>query len=557
MYVYDWRNVRFGKGLTDNLTAILTSTKTFSHDIGYKKVIRRRCNLDPLSLVIGCAAGAVVGIVAGVLVRKVVAEKKLGSAEAQARHILEDAIKNAESAKKESIISAKEEIFQMKKEADFDVKERRKEVSRLERRVTQKEETLDAKLDAIEKKEAALQEKHTEADNLKAKIQAMMDEQIRILEKTAGLTKEDAKAELVSKLDSEMQHETAMKIAEYEERFKDEADTKAKDILSLAIQRFAADHVSEVAISVVQIPSDEMKGRIIGREGRNIRTIENLTGVELIIDDTPDVITVSGFDPIRREVARLALEKLVSDGRIHPARIEEMVEKARKDVESAAKQAGEKAVFETGVHGLHPELIKLLGRMKYRTSYGQNALRHSIEVSMLAGVIADEMGVDVTMAKRAGLLHDIGKAVTAEAEGSHIQLGVEIATKYRENKDIIHAIESHHNDVEPQTVLDFIIQAADALSAARPGARREDVENYIKRLQKLEEVAGDFEGVEKTFAIQAGREVRIMVKPEMINDDKMKILARDIAKKIENELDYPGQIKVSVIRESRTVDYAK
>jgi ribonuclease Y len=378
-----------------------------------------------------------------------------------------------------------------------------------------------------------------------------------MLEKIAALTKDEAKAELIKRLDSEMQHEYAMKIADYEEKFKDEADTKARDILSLAIQRFAADHVSETAISVVQIPNDEMKGRIIGREGRNIRSIETLTGVELIIDDTPDVITVSGFDPVRREIARIALEKLVSDGRIHPARIEEMVEKARREVEGSIKQAGEKAIFETGVHGLHPELIKLLGRMKYRTSYGQNALRHSIEVSMLAGVLADEMGVDVTMAKRAGLLHDIGKALTAEAEGSHIQLGVEIATKYRENKDIIHAIEAHHNDVEAKSALDFIIQAADAISAARPGARREDVENYIKRLQKLEEVAGDFEGVEKTFAIQAGREVRIMVKPEVVSDDKMKLLARDIAKKIEESLDYPGQIKVSVIRESRHVDYAK
>ncbi len=513
--------------------------------------------MDILSLVIGLAAGAVVGAAVGFLIRKSLAERKLGSAEEQARHILEDAIKNAESAKKESIISAKEEIFQMKKEADFDVKERRKEVSRLERRVTQKEETLDAKLEAIEKKEELLADKHSEVAALKEKVQAALESQIVVLEKTAGLTKEEAKAELVARLDSEMQHETAVKIAEYEEKFKDEADVRARDILSLAIQRYAADHVSEIAISVVQIPSDEMKGRIIGREGRNIRTIENLTGVELIIDDTPDVITVSGFDPVRREIARMALEKLVSDGRIHPARIEEMVEKARRDVDISIKQAGEKATFETGVHGLHPELIKLLGRMKYRTSYGQNALRHSIEVSMLAGVMAEEMGVDVSMAKRAGLLHDIGKAVTAEAEGSHIQLGVEIATKYRENKDIIHAIEAHHNDVEAKSALDFIIQAADALSAARPGARREDVENYIKRLQKLEEVAADFDGVEKTFAIQAGREVRIMVKPDVVDDDKMKILAHDIAKKIENELDYPGQIKVSVIRESRTVDYAK
>ena len=503
------------------------------------------------------AAALLIGVAVGFIARKVGAERKLGSAEEQARKILEDAIKNAESAKKESIISAKEEIFNLKKEADLDIKERRKEVSRLERKVTQKEETLDAKLEGMEKKEAKLAEKTAEAERLKEEIQKTLEGQLAMLEKIAGLTSEDAKAELVARLDSEMQHETAMKIAEYEERFKEEADAKAKDILSLAIQRFAADHVSEVAISVVQIPGDEMKGRIIGREGRNIRTIENLTGVELIIDDTPDVITVSGFDPVRREIARIALEKLISDGRIHPARIEEMVEKARRDVDVAIKQAGEKAIFETGVHGLHPELIKLLGRLKYRTSYGQNALRHSIEVSMLAGVMAEEMGVDVTMARRAGLLHDIGKAMTAEVDGSHIQLGVEIATKYRENKEIIHAIEAHHNDVEPVTALDFIIQAADALSAARPGARREDVENYIKRLQKPEEVAGDFDGVDKTFAIQAGREVRIMVKPEVISDDKMKLLARDIAKKIESELDYPGQIKVSVIRESRTVEYAK
>ena len=513
--------------------------------------------MDPILAIALIVASAVIGFFIGFLIRKMSAEKKLGSAEQQAKKILEDAIKNAESAKKESIISAKEEIFQLKKEADFDVKERRKEVSRLERRVAQKEETLDAKLESLEKKEEALLVKTQEAEKVKEEIRKTLEGQLAMLEKIAGLSREDAKAELVAKLDSEMQHETAVKIAEYEERFKDEADNKAREILSLAIQRFASEHVSEVAISVVPIPSDEMKGRIIGREGRNIRTIENLTGVELIIDDTPDVITVSGFDPVRREIARLALEKLVSDGRIHPARIEEMVEKARRDVDVSIKQAGEKAIFETGVHGLHPELIKLLGRMKYRTSYGQNALRHSIEVSMLSGVMAEEMGVDATAARRAGLLHDIGKAMTAEVDGSHVQLGVEIATKYREHKDIIHAIEAHHNDVEPQSALDFIVQAADAISAARPGARREDVENYIKRLQKLEEVAGDFAGVEKTFAIQAGREVRIMVKPEQVSDDKMKILARDIAKKIENELDYPGQIKVSVIRESRTVEYAK
>ena len=505
----------------------------------------------------GMAACAVLGLAIGFIMRKSIAEKKVGSAEEQARHILEDAIKNAESAKKESIIAAKEEIFQLKREADFDVKERRKEVSRLERRVQQKEETLDAKLEGLERKEAALQEKHAALDKLREEEKATVDRQVALIEKIAGMSREEAKVELVQRLDSEMKHETALKIAEYEERFKEEADTKARNILSLAIQRCAADHVSEISISTVQIPGDEMKGRIIGREGRNIRTIEQLTGVDLIIDDTPDVITVSGFDPVRREIARIALEKLVSDGRIHPARIEETVEKARREVEGAIKQAGEKAVFETGVHGLHPELIKLLGRMKFRTSYGQNVLRHSIEVSMLAGVIADEMGVDVTTARRAGLLHDIGKAVTAEIEGSHVQLGAEIAQKYKESKDIIHAIAAHHNDVEPVTALDFIIQAADAISAARPGARREDVENYIKRLQKLEEVAGDFDGVDKTFAIQAGREVRIMVKPEVVDDDKMKLLARDIAKKIESELDYPGQIKVSVIRESRIIDYAK
>ena len=508
-------------------------------------------------LFIGLGGGALVGILAGFLIRKLIAERKIGSAEEQAKHILEDAIKNAESAKKESIISAKEEIFQLKKEADFDIKERRKEVSRLERRVTQKEETLDAKTEALEKKEAALADKHKAADELKEQIQSTLNAQIANLERIAGVTSEEAKAELISRLDSEMRHLTAQKIAEYEEVFREESDQKAKDILSLAIQRCAADHVSEVAISSVQIPSDEMKGRIIGREGRNIRTIETLTGVELIIDDTPDVITVSGFDPVRREIARIALEKLVADGRIHPARIEDMVEKARREVDNEMKKAGERAVFETGVHGLHPELIKLLGRMKYRTSYGQNALRHSIEVSMLAGVIADELGADVTAARRAGLLHDIGKAVTAEIEGSHVQLGVDIANKYHENRAIVHAIEAHHNDVDPSSILDFIIQAADAISAARPGARREDVENYIKRLQKLEEVAGDFAGVDKTFAIQAGREVRILVKPEAVDDDSMKILARDIAAKIESELNYPGQIKVSVIRESRCVDYAK
>lgn len=510
-----------------------------------------------LSAILGAVAGIVAGAIAGWIIRQKTAEKKIGSAELQAKNILEDAIKSAESTKKETLISAREEIFQMKKEADSDINERRREVSRQEKRIAQKEESLDAKLENQEKKEAALTQKHAEVDALKERVQETLNAGIKNLERIAALTKEEAKAELVAALDQEMQHETARKIAEYEEKFKDEADAKAKDILSLAVQRCAADHVSEIAISVIPIPNDEVKGRIIGREGRNIRTIENLTGVELIIDDTPDVITISGFDPVRREVARIALEKLVADGRIHPARIEEMVERAKRDVENAIKQAGEKAVFESGVHGLHPEEIKLLGRMKYRTSYGQNALRHSIEVSMLAGALADEIGVDVTMARRAGLLHDIGKALTAEVEGSHVALGVEVLNKYHENKDIVHAVAAHHDDIEAVTPLDFIIQAADALSAARPGARREDIENYIKRLEKLEAVASDFAGVEKSYAIQAGREVRIMVKPEQVSDDQMKILAHDIARKIEGELNYPGQIKVSVIRESRTVDYAK
>ena len=509
-----------------------------------------------LALVLIVAA-LIVGAVIGFIIRKMGAEKKIGSAEEQARKILEDAIKNAENAKKESIISAKEEIFQLKKEADRDINERRKEVSRQERRNTQKEETLDAKLEKMEKKEALLQEKLADADKTREEVNKTLQGQLAMLEKIAGLTSEEAKAELVARLDSEMQHETALKIAEYEERFKDEADTKARDILSLAIQRFASDHVSEIAISVVQIPGDEMKGRIIGREGRNIRTIENLTGVELIIDDTPDVITVSGFDPVRREIARIALEKLIADGRIHPARIEEMVEKARRDVELEIKKAGEKAIFETGVHGLHPELIKLLGRMKYRTSYGQNALRHSIEVSMLAGVIAEEMGVDATQARRAGLLHDIGKAQTHEMEGSHVELGVNLAKKYKESREVIHAIEAHHGDVDPQTITAVIVQAADAISAARPGARREDMENYIKRLEKLEEIAKSFSGVDKAFAIQAGREIRVMVKPEEVNDEGMKVVAREMAAKIQAEVKYPGQIKINLIRESRAVDYAK
>ena len=512
---------------------------------------------DILYGIIGAVAGILLGMIFGIFYRKRIAEAKIGSAEEQAKKILEDSIRTAEAKKKEILVEAKDKAIEIRDETELDLKERRKEFAKMERRIAPKEENLDSKTEAIERKEQQLAERHQQAEAVKQKIEEAYAKQIELLEKISGISSEEAKEELLRKAESEISHETALKIAEYETKFKEEANDRARDLLSLAIQRCAADHVSEVAISVVALPNEEMKGRIIGREGRNIRTIETLTGVELIIDDTPEVITISGFDPVRREVARLALEKLIADGRIHPARIEEMVEKAQKDVENSIKQAGEKAVFESGVHGLNPELIKLLGRLKYRTSFGQNALRHSIEVSLLSGIMADEMGVDSTLAKRAGLLHDIGKALTQEAEGSHIQLGVEVAKKFKESKDVIHAIEAHHNDVDPRTTVAFIVQAADAISAARPGARREDVENYIKRLQKLEEIAGEFEGVDKTFAIQAGREVRVMVKPDVIDDDHMKILAREIAQKIEGDLDYPGQIKVNVIRESRTIDYAK
>ena len=507
-------------------------------------------------LAVGVALGVLASLLV-VLIHRAANKKKLVYAQQEAKRILSEAIQSAAAAKKEAILETKETVLAMKNEAEEELKERSKEVSRQERRIAQKEETLDHKTEALEQKHAALQKKHEEAEALKEKINETLAKQLESLERYSGLTAEEAKDELLRRVEGEIEHETALRIAEYDARFRDESSERARDILSQAIQRCAADHVSEVAISVVPLPSEEMKGRIIGREGRNIRTIEQLIGVELIIDDTPEVITISGFDPIRRETARIALERLISDGRIHPARIEEMVEKARREVDGAIKQAGEKAIFETGVHGLGPDLVRLLGRLKYRTSYGQNVLRHSIEVSLLAGMIADEIGVDSTVAKRAGLLHDIGKALTQEAEGSHIQLGVEVAKKYRESRDVIHAIEAHHGDVEPKTPLAFIIQAADAISAARPGARREDVENYIKRLQKLEEIASEFNGVEKTFAIQAGREVRIMVKPEVITDDKMQILARDIAKKIEAEMEYPGQIKVNIIRESRVSDYAK
>ncbi len=500
---------------------------------------------------------AVVGIAAGYIVRKTVGESKIKSAEAEAARIVEEATKNTDAIRKEAMLEAKDEAYKIRSEAEAEVKERRAEQQRSEKRLIQKEEALDRKTEALEQKELNMQKTEAQIEKIKADVESLYAKQAEELERMANLTAEEAREQLLNKVEEEIKHETAVMIKEMEAEAKETADKKAREIISLAIQRCAADHVAETTVSVVALPSDDMKGRIIGREGRNIRTIETLTGVELIIDDTPEVITISGFDPVRREVARIALEKLIADGRIHPARIEEMVEKAQNEVDNTIKQAGEKAVFETGVHGLHPEEIRLLGRLKYRTSFGQNALRHSIEVALLSGNMADEMGADSTQAKRAGLLHDIGKALTQEAGGSHIQLGVEVAKKYKENKDIVHAIEAHHNDVDPRTTVAFIVQAADAISAARPGARREDVENYIKRLQKLEEIANEFKGVDKTFAIQAGREIRVMVKPEMINDDQMKILARDIANKIEGDLDYPGQIKVNVIRESRTVDYAK
>ena len=515
---------------------------------------------NTMNIIIGVVVGIVLlalGIVIGIIIRKKIGEAEIGSAEEQARKILEEAIKTAETKKKEALLEAKEEILQTKNEFELELKERRNEITHQERRIQTKEEAIDKKAETLEKKDETLTKKLKETTELNESIEKIRAEQLEKLEKISGMSSEEAAAQLIERLEGEIKHEKAMKITELEAQFKEEADEKARDIIALAVQRCSADHVSEITVSAVELPSEEMKGRIIGREGRNIRTIETLTGVDLIIDDTPEAITVSSFDPVRREVARLALEKLVSDGRIHPTRIEEMVEKARKEVETSIKQAGERATFDTGIHGLNPELIKLLGRLKYRTSYGQNVLGHSVEVALLAGAIADELGVDSTVAKRAGLLHDIGKALTQEVEGSHVQLGVEIARKYKESKEIINAIEAHHGDVEAQSITALIIQAADAISAARPGARRENLENYIKRLTKLEEIANEFEGVDKSFAIQAGREIRIMVKPEIVDDDQMTIIARDIVKKIEAELEYPGQIKVHLIRESRAIDYAK
>ncbi len=498
-----------------------------------------------------------VGALVGFFGRKKIAEAKIGSAEEEAVKIVEDARKEAERLKKEALVESKEEILRNKAEADREIKERRNEVFRLEKRAIQKEENLDRKTENLEKKEEQLNARIKENEELKLEIESIKEQQIKVLEQYAGLTSEEAKAFLIEKIESEAKHEAALRLADIEQSLKDEADEKAKNIVSLAIQRCASNQVSEVAVSVVPLPNDDMKGRIIGREGRNIRTIETLTGVDLIIDDTPEAITMSSFDPMRREIARLSIEKLISDGRIHPARIEEIVEKSKKEVETIIKHEGENALLETGVHGINGELVRLLGRLKYRTSYGQNVLMHSIEVSHIAGMMAAELGLDPTIAKRAGLLHDIGKALNHEVEGSHVQIGVDLAKKYRENKEVIHAIEAHHGDVEAQTLVAVLVQAADAISAARPGARRENLESYIKRLEKLEEIATSFDGVEKSFAIQAGRELRLMVKPEVVNDENMVLIAREIVKKIENELEYPGQIKVNVIRESRTVEYAK
>ena len=513
--------------------------------------------MNPGTIIALVAAGVVAGALVGFLVRRFLAEKKIHSAEAEAKRILADASAQAEALKRERLLEAKTEILKRREESEAEMKERRAEITRMERRLTQKEENLDQKSEALERKSERLDQKLAEIDGLRAEVEASLAAQTRVLEGLAGLTAEEAKEELIERVEAEAKHELAQRLDELEAQFKDEADVKARNILSLAIQRCATDHVAEATISVVQIPNDEMKGRIIGREGRNIQKLETLTGVELIIDDTPEAITLSGFDPVRREVARLTLERLIADGRIHPARIEETVEKCRREVDAVVKQAGERATFEVGIPNLHPELVKLLGRLRYRTSYGQNVLKHSIEVAFLAGIMAEELGVDAAAAKRAGLLHDIGKAFPHDVEGTHVELGVGALRKYKESREVIHAVEAHHNDVEPQTVIAILVQAADAISASRPGARREDLENYIKRLEKLEEIAKGFEGVEKAFAIQAGRELRVMVKPEDVTDESMKIIAREMAKKIQEEVKYPGQIKVNLIRESRAVDYAK
>ena len=505
----------------------------------------------------GFMIGAILFFFLGVSHRKKVAEQQIGSAEEEARRLINDAIKSGESRQREMLLEAQEEIHKTRTENDKEIKERRSELNKQERRLQQKEESLDKKLDNYERKDEELRKRQQAIAATQDEVNLIKKSQLDMLEKISGFTQEEAKAYIIKNMETEARHDAAVKLREIEAELKDNADTLAREVISTAIQRCAADHAAEATVSVVSLPNDEMKGRIIGREGRNIRTLETITGVDLIIDDTPEAITVSSFDPVRREIARVALEKLIADGRIHPTRIEDMVEKARREIEQIIKREGERAAFETGVQGLHPELIKLLGRQKYRTSYGQNVLNHSMEVAHIAGLLASELGEDVALAKRAGLLHDLGKSVDHEMEGSHVQLGVELARKYKESPEVIHAIEAHHGDVEAKTVIACLVQAADAISAARPGARRENVESYVRRLEKLEEITGTYPGVEKAFAIQAGREVRIMVKPEDVSEDNMTLMARDIARKIENELEYPGQIKINLIRETKAVDYAK
>ena len=531
---------------------------------GVPNTENRRCHsqfmeFNTLCLILSIAAVVLCAVffAAGILYRKKVAEKQIGSAEEEAKRIINESIKGGENKKREMLLEAKEEIHKSRSEYEREVKERRAEVSKQERRLQQKEEALDKKINLHEKKEDELAKKIAAIDKKQEEVDSLKRSQMEVLEKISGLTQDEAKAYILKDVEDDVRHETAMKIKEIEAQMKEEADQTAREIIATAIQRCAADHAAETTVSVVPLPNDEMKGRIIGREGRNIRTLETLTGVDLIIDDTPEAITLSSFDPVRREIARLALEKLIVDGRIHPARIEEMVEKSRREVEQIIKSEGERATFETGIHGIHPELIKILGRLRYRTSYGQNVLQHSIEVAHIAGMMASELGLDPVPARRAGLLHDIGKAIDHEVEGSHVQIGVDLAKKYKESPAIIHAIEAHHGDVEAKTVVACLVQAADAISAARPGARRENVENYIKRLEKLESIANETPGVSGSFAIQAGREIRIIVNPDKVSDDAMVLLARDIAKKIENELDYPGQIKVNMVRETRAIDYAK
>ena len=499
----------------------------------------------------------IIGFVLGINYRKRVAEKEMSSAEEEAKRIINEGIKSAENKKREALLEAKEEIHKNRSELEREVRERRSELSKQERRLQQKEENLDKKTDHLDKKTEALNEKMAAVEAQKEEVAKIKRGQMEMLEKISGYSIEEAKNYLIESVRTECTHEMASAIKEVEAQYKEESESLAREIIATAIQRCAADHASEVTVSVVQLPNDEMKGRIIGREGRNIRSIEQLTGCDLIIDDTPETITVSSFDPVRREVARIALEKLIQDGRIHPARIEEMVAKAQKEVNATIKAEGERAVFETGVNGLHPEIIKLLGRMKYRTSYGQNVLNHSIEVAHISGLIASELGENIATAKRAGLLHDLGKSIDHEVEGSHVTIGAEIARRYKESNDVVHAIEAHHNDVEPHTIIACIVQAADAISASRPGARRENIENYVKRLEKLEEIAKSFHGIDECYAIQAGREIRVMVSPDKVTEDETVLLARDIAKKIESELTYPGQIKVHIIRETKAVDFAK